>query len=81
MKMPPNTEVIPPQVCLTEERWAEVSHVVTFSRSGAVATLGVVKSEQMASFYTPHRQWNVNVSPHSNKSPEAVCLICALQAE
>ena len=81
MKMPPNREAIPPQVCLTEEPWAEVSHAVTFSRLGVVVSPEVIKSEQMASFYTLLCQWNVNVSPHSNESPEAACLICTLQAE
>lgn len=53
---------------------------LTFS-CGSCSYAPVAKAQQMASFYTQRRQWNVNVPPPHTDNTKAVCLICAMQAE
>lgn len=77
--MPFNVEEISPQVCHTER--SARTELNSSSLLEVVAAPRVVKSQQMAPFYTPRCQWNVNVSPHNTGNSEAVCLICAEQAE
>lgn len=53
---------------------------LTFS-CGSCSYAPVAKAQQMASFYTQCRQWNVNVPPPHTDNTKAVCLIYAVQAE